>query len=70
MSRVPLPDLKKAKEIVMKSVVVTTPKKKPSLYEAMKAAGLEGCIAGPGDLAKNHSKYLKGKPRAPKKAAA
>lgn len=54
----------------MKTVVVTTPKKKPSLYEAMKAAGLEGCIAGPGDLAKNHSKYLKGKPRAPKKAAA
>lgn len=65
-----MPYMKETKESVMKTIVVTTPKKKPSLYEAMKAAGLEGCITGPGDLAKNHSKYLKGKPRAPKKAAA
>lgn len=41
-----------------------------SLFETLDAAGLVGCIKGPADLATNHSKYLKGRQRAPKKAAA
>lgn len=43
--------------------------RRKSLYQAMKDAGLEGCVSGPGDAARNHSKYLKGKPSAGKKAA-
>jgi hypothetical protein len=41
-----------------------------SLFDALDAAGLVGCIKGPTDLATHHSKYLKGRPRATKKAAA
>lgn len=52
----------------------TSPKgrsKAPStLFEALTAAGLVGCIKGPTDLATHHSNYLKVKARAAKKAAA
>jgi hypothetical protein len=41
-----------------------------NLFDALDAAGLVGCIKGPTDLATHHSKYLKGRPRATKKAVA
>ena len=41
-----------------------------SLFDTLDAAGLVGCVKGPTDLAVNHSKYLKCRPRATKKAAA
>lgn len=41
-----------------------------TLFDALDAAGLVGCIKGPTDLAAHHSNYLKVKARAAKKAAA
>jgi hypothetical protein len=43
---------------------------KSPLFEALKKSGLIGCVSGPGDAARNHSLYLKGKPNARKKKAA